>query len=230
MMYVSRGEVEGHACPLWCLMMPSRGQRCEFLGVWSVVRGGLVCDLRGQLALLRETHGLLSPLEGRFTEGQESQMAGVELALGDFLWTAGRGAEGEPLLRSVLRRPSASVVTRVGAMRQLADTALQRGEVDEAERLCDEALALTGETPDGFRVSTWVECRVQLLALRGSVEECRGDLKGARRYDLRAGEVVEKYGGFYPVHSRRRCALRLLQEATDPSIVVTEIAWFGEEV
>jgi hypothetical protein len=196
-------------------------------------------DHRGQEALLREAHGLLSALEGRFTERQESQMGNVEYSLGVCLWTAGRGAEGEPLLRSLLRRPSksTSVIARVKAMEYLAESALQRGEVDEAERLCDEALELTGETPDTFKLpglnpttvlNNWLECRVQLLALRGNVEECRGGLEGARRYDEGAMELNSRYGGSHPVDSQRRRVLRMLEGATDPKRASGEVAALRE--
>jgi hypothetical protein len=190
-------------------------------------------DYRGQEALLREAHGLLSALEGPLTERPEWMMAAVECALGVCLWTAGRVAEGEPFLRSLLRRRHASVSGLAQARMYLAESALQRGEVDEAERLCDEALALTGETPDTFPVGdvpptfvlkTWVICRAPALALRGSVEERRGNLAGAGGYDERAREVVNKYGGAYPVDTNRRRILRLLQGATDPKTVAAELA------
>jgi hypothetical protein len=201
--------------------------------VWAGFLGGPSGDILGKVALLREAHGLLSALEGRegrFTEKQESEMATVELDLGIFLWTAGRVAEGEPLLRSVLRRRSSSVSERVRAREYLADSALQRGEVDEAERLCDEALALLGESPDARKfaglhdpVRAWAMYHVRALALRGSVEECRGDLVGAKSYDERAWEVMSMYGGPTPVDSLRRCVLRMLEDAIDPETVAAQV-------
>jgi hypothetical protein len=207
-------------------------QLCRFLRLWSGVKGAAKNDNRGQEALLREAHGLLSVLEGRFTERQEDEMGHVEFSLGFCLWTAGRGAEGEPLLRNFLRRRSGSVFLRVQAVEYLADMALQRGEVTEAARLCDEALALTGETPDAFKVlhpntdparmMAWVELHVEVLALRGSVEERRGDLSGAGRYDDRGVELVKKYGGSFPVDSHRRLVLRQPRGAVRP--LIQEIA------
>jgi hypothetical protein len=213
-------------------------QLCEFLRAWSLVRGGMLGDYRGQEALLREAHGLLSAFEGRFEERQEFEMGNVEFALGRCLWTAGRGAEGEPLLRSLLRRrsKSTSIIARVQAFEYLADSALQRGDVDEAKRLCDAALALTGSSPDAFKlprlpptmlVSTWMECSAQALALRGSVEECRGNMAGAGRYDERARELVSTYEpGFpHPLDTNRRRVLRLLRgTVADPKPVAADIA------
>jgi hypothetical protein len=206
------------------------GQLCEFLQIWSTVKGGMLGDHRGQEALL-------SPLEGGFTEEQDSAMGAVEFALGVCLWTAGRGAEGEPLFRSLLRRRSVSMIARVKAREHMADSALQRGDMDEATRLCDLALALTGETPDAFevplssahpntRASMWAECRAPVLALRGGVEECRGNLVGAWRYDEQAQAMFDKHGASFPVDSHRRHVLYLLRGGVDPRFVAAEVRSF----
>jgi hypothetical protein len=112
-------------------------------------------------------------------------------------------------------------------MTDLADSALQRGEVDEAARLCDLALVLMRRSPDDFqgllnqppiaKVLSWTTTSVEALAVRGSVEECRGGLLAARRYDDRAMELVDTYGSAYPVACHRRHVLRLLKGSVSGS-------------
>jgi hypothetical protein len=208
---------------------------CKYLNFWATVRGVHLGDIRAQEALLREAHGLLRALEGtgRLTEDHVSELSNVEFSLGRCLWTAGRGAEGEPLLRNVMRRQATDRITRLQAREFLADTALQRGELGEAARLCDEALAVTGETPEAFPLfaaaptevlPVWMEIRVQMLSLRGSVEECRGDLVGAWRYDDRVREVLQRYGAAVPVDTLRRNVPRVLRLKGGRTLAAAEIA------
>jgi hypothetical protein len=50
--------------------------------MWATVKGVNLNDYRGQEALLREAHGLLSALEGPFTEWHKEEFALSDFNLG----------------------------------------------------------------------------------------------------------------------------------------------------
>jgi LuxR family maltose regulon positive regulatory protein len=176
-------------------------------------------------------------------------------ALGRTLFWSGDAAASEHALREAVRRsqPSSNNLSVIGALGYLAVLHVERGELDEAEAIVEDALART----DAYGFSEhWVQAMAlvasaRVLAERGALAAAeppasraveltrRGSVRIELAYALLAfADVLQAAGDAAAATAARREAQEVVDRCRDPGILTRRLARrdrrparaFGEEL
>jgi len=127
-------------------------------------------------------------------DGDEDSISRCLGSLGRAQHRLGRYAEAEPLLREALAHLGQGAPDRGSTLRTLADVQLQRGQLEEADRLWSEARELASEIGDA-------DAQARALRGLGHLRGLQGSLDAASALLAKADDLLHHDDGDYRVRA-----------------------------